>query len=65
MWHNEIGVILGALGHRLKPGPAEWNKDQRLLQLRFSLDLIPGPGTSSICCMAAKKEKKKVHGIIL
>ena len=56
LWHNGIGVVLGALGSRLHPRPAQWVKNPVLLQLHLgrdcSSDLIPDLGTPYVlgCC---------------
>ena len=55
---NGIGSVLGVLGRRFDPGPAQWVKDPLLPQLRMGCncisDLIPGPGAPQ-----AKREKEK------
>ena len=35
LWYNEIGSVLGALGHRFDPCLAQWVKDAALLQLQL------------------------------
>ena len=35
LWHNGIGGILGALGHKFHPCPAQWVKDLVLPQLQL------------------------------
>ena len=58
LWRNGIHNLLGALGYRLVPGPAQWVKDPALpkhwlrSQLRLGSDLWPG---NSICHRVAKK----------
>ena len=59
---DRISSVLGALGRGFDPSLAQWVKDLALLQLWLSSRLWPGSDPwprSSICCGAARGEKKK------
>ena len=69
LWCNEIGDVLGMLGCRFDPCPAQWVKDLALLQLQFMLQVWlgsdPWRGNPMGCgCPPQKKEKTKSITVI-